>query len=146
MPTKIKWRLISSDPPEGDVLCVVALRSADGEVHVSNYPHWHYGTGIQLAADSPVVFGFIDKDVVAWFPFPAAPTPADRGNWVLIDEGEGENYPPRKGIYLTFSYSHLGDKKIKFAYYHPDQLSFPGHPDVIAWLPIPKIPVQAAKT
>jgi hypothetical protein len=134
----MKW-ISANKPPEKDTICFIACKRSDGSVYVPYYPGY-YTIGLQretrFSTNSALFVGFCQPDVIAWMPIPEKYT-QDRKEWILTTE----KWPVNKDSYIVDTYDHRGRENVKLANFNPDREDFFGQPDVIAWMPIPKIKV-----
>jgi hypothetical protein len=69
-------------------------------------------------------------------PIPERYTQNKKG-WILTTE----EWPANKDSYIVDIYDNRGKETVRQASFNPDREEFFGQPDVIAWMPIPKIKV-----
>lgn len=128
----MKW-IPANNPPDKDKLCFIACKRKNGTIYIAGYKG-RYTIGLQRTVDSPVYVGFLQPDVVAWMSIPS-PYTHDKRGWTLIRE----RYPDKYGEYIVSTYNQFGAEQVALAIYNAEKVKFYGQPDVIAWMPIPKI-------
>jgi len=132
----MKW-ISANKPPKKDTMCYIACKRSDGSIYVPYY-HGCYTTGLQRhnCSDLPLFVGFCQPNVIAWMPIPERYTQNKKG-WILTTE----EWPANKDSYIVDIYDNRGKETVRQASFNPDREEFFGQPDVIAWMPIPKIKV-----
>jgi hypothetical protein len=128
----MKW-IPASEPPKKDTLCFIVCRRSDGSLYTPWYAGY-YTIGIQRTPNSGIYVGFMQPSVVAWMPIPE-PYTKNRMGWIQT----AEKWPTKKGEYIVSTFKNGNIEHVKFANFNPDREEFYGQPDVIAWMPVPKI-------
>lgn len=130
----MKW-IPANNPPDKDTFCFIACKRADGSIYIPNYQSY-YTVGIQYTINSPIYKGFMHPRVIAWLHIPGPYTRNKKG-WILISERE----PEKRDDYIVSTYDQQGKEWVGIAFYEPGKLIFYGQPNVIAWMPIPKVKI-----
>lgn len=128
----MKWIPVNN-PPDKDMLCIIACKRDDGSIYVPYY-FGYYTIGLQRTTDAPIFKGFCHDRVIAWMPIPEKYTQNKKG-WILTTE----KWPAKKEHYIVTIYNRENREYVMQAAYNPKREEFYGQPDVIAWMPIPKV-------
>lgn len=128
----MKW-ISANNPPNEDMLCFIACKRDNGTIFIPGYKGY-YTVGLQRTLTDPVYVGFMQPRVVVWMHVPEPYTCNKRG-WILTRD----RYPTKQGEYIVSTYDQRGSEKVALAVFNPDKEVFYGQPDVIAWMPIPKL-------
>lgn len=137
----MKWISVNNPPDKDMISCFVACKRKNGTIFVPNH-RVLYTTGIRLTINSPIYKGFLYERVIAWIPEPE-PYMHNKKGWILISERE----PKKSSDYIVSSFKaseHYsnGEEDVSIAYYDQEKMKFYAHPDVIAWMPIPKVKIN----
>lgn len=129
----MKWIPVNN-PPDKDTHCFIACKRNNGSIYNPGYKGY-YTIGLQRTLNDPVYAGFMHPNVIAWMPVPEPYTRNKKG-WILLSD----RYPDKDSEYIVSTYNQFGRERVELAMYNDSKLKFWGQPDVIAWMPVPKLP------